>query len=70
VLPIVAKKGDFYVPCAQAGANLIPCLLEPQSQYGLIRYQVFMLVPETGNFYAFYRVAKPVALPLVPYRNW
>jgi hypothetical protein len=69
-LSIVAKKGDYYVTCAQAGASLIPCLLEPQSQYGLIRYRTFQLVPETGNIYAFYRVVKPAALPLIPYRNW
>jgi len=67
---IVAKKGDYYVNCAQPGANLIPCLLEPQSQYGLIRYWTFNLVPEAGNIYAIYRVVKPVALPLIPYRNW
>ncbi len=70
VLSIVAKRGDYYVSCAQPGASLIPCLLEPHSQYGLIRYWAFKLVPETGNIYAFYRVVKPVALPLIPYRNW
>jgi hypothetical protein len=70
ILEYVAKKGDFFISCAQPGANLIPCLLEPQSQYGLIRYWAFKLVPQPGDIYAFYRVAKPAALPLIPYRNW
>jgi hypothetical protein len=70
VLSTVANKGDYYVSCAQPGANLIPCLLEPQSQYGLIRYWAFRLVPETHGLYAFYRLIKPAALPLIPYRNW
>ncbi|MGB9894024.1 MAG: M14 family zinc carboxypeptidase, partial [Candidatus Saccharicenans sp.] len=40
-LKLIAKKGDFVVSCLQLGANLIPCLLEPQSEYGLIRYFKF-----------------------------
>jgi hypothetical protein len=70
ILQTVVKKGDFYVGCAQAGANLISCLLEPQSQYGLIRYWSFKLVPEKGEVFAFYRFLKPEVLPLLPYRNW
>lgn len=69
-LSIVAKKGDYYVACSQAGANLIPCLLEPQSQYGLIRYWAYRLVPEKGDFFAFYRLTRPSSLSLVPYRHW
>ncbi|MDH7512561.1 MAG: DUF2817 domain-containing protein [Clostridiales bacterium] len=69
-LQVVVKKGDFYVSCGQAGANLIPCLLEPQSQYGLIRYWSFKLVPEKGNLYAFFRITNPAALELIPYRDW
>lgn len=66
----LVKKGDFYVACTQPGANLIPCLLEPQSQYGLIRYWSFKLVPEPGNFFSFSRFIGPKALPLIPYKNW
>jgi hypothetical protein len=69
-LEYVAREGDFFISCSQPGANLIPCLLEPQSQYGLIRYRAFKLVPQAGDIYAFYRVVKPAALPLIPYCNW
>lgn len=69
-ISILVRAGDFYVSCSQLGANLIPCLLEPQSQYGLIRYWKYNLVPEKGNIYAFFRVIKPVDLPLLPYRPW
>lgn len=67
---IIAKKGDMYVTCAQPGANLIPCFLEPQSQYGFIRYWKFNLVQEEGNIYPFYRVTTKQKLPLIPYKNW
>ncbi len=67
---IIAKKGDMYVTCAQPGANLIPCLLEPQSQYGFIRYWKFNLVQEEGDIYPFYRVTTKQKLPLIPYKNW
>jgi hypothetical protein len=67
---IIAKKGDMYVTCAQPGANLIPCLLEPQSQYGFIRYWKFNLVQEEGDIYPFYRVTAKQKLPLIPYKNW
>jgi len=66
----VAKKGDFYVSCLQEGANLIPCLLEPESQYGLIRYWKYHLVPERGDVFPFYRVIKKQELPLVPFMPW
>jgi hypothetical protein len=69
-LALIIKKGDYYVACEQPGADLIPCLLEPQSQFGLIRYWKFRLVPENGEIFAFYRLVKPVELPLVPYRSW
>jgi hypothetical protein len=69
-LGIVAKKGDYFVSCGQAGANLVACLLEPQSQYGLICYWSFKLVPEKGEVFAFYRVIKSEALPVIPYRSW
>jgi hypothetical protein len=70
ILEYPAKKGDFFISCAQPGANLIPCLLEAQSQYGLIRYRAFELVPLPGDIFAFFRVVKPADLPLVPYRHW
>lgn len=66
----LVKNGDVYVSCAQAAANLIPCLLEPQSQYGFIRYWKFKLVPDEGDIFPFYRVTKAQSLPVIPYRNW
>ncbi len=66
----LARQGDFYVSCSQLAANLIPCLLEPQSQYGLIRYWSYRLVPEKGAIFSIWRVVKPVKLSLIPYRNW
>jgi len=69
-LRTIIKRGDFYVSCAQPGANLIPCLLEPQSQYGFIRYWKFKLVPEAGDIFPFYRFVGKEALPLIPYKNW
>ncbi len=69
-LQTIIKKGDYYIPCSQDGANLIPCLLEPQSQYGFIRYWRFGLVPEEGDIFPFLRFVKETALPLIPYRPW
>jgi len=66
----IIKRGDFYVSCAQPGANLIPSLLEPQSQYGFIRYWKFNLVPEPGDFFPFYRFVGTKKLSLIPYKNW
>ena len=67
---VLVKKDDFYVCCIQDGANLIPCLLEPQSQYGLIRYKKYNLVPEKGDVFPFYRVIKKGDFPLLPYKQW
>ncbi len=69
-LQTIIKRGDFYVSCAQRGANLVPCLLEPQSLYGFIRYWKFKLVPEAGDIFPFYRFVGKKALPLIPYKNW
>ncbi len=69
-LKTMAKVGDVYVSCAQPAATLIPCLLEPQSQYGLIRYWMYKLVPEAGAVFPFYRVRYAQTLPVLPYRNW
>ncbi len=67
--PLV-RKGDFYVFCGQAAAKLVPCLLEPESDLGFIRYWKFHLVPETGSLYAFTRVVRPQVMRLVPYKDW
>jgi len=69
-LSTIVRKGDHYVSCLQSGANLIPCLLEPQSDYGFIRYWKYKLVPEKGEIFAFYRMPRPPALPRVPYKRW
>lgn len=69
-LPILCKKGDFYISCRQPAAQLLPCLLEPQSDYGLIRYWKYHLTPEAGSFYAIYRVVTGQELPLVPWCSW
>ena len=66
----IVRKGDLYVDCAQAAANLIPSLLEPQSAYGLIRYFKYGLVPDKGGIFAIYRIDKKQDMPLVPYRPW
>jgi len=69
-LSTVLRRGDFYVGCGQAAANLIPCLLEPESDFGLIRYWKFGLAPKAGDVYALFRVVKAQVLPLVPYKPW
>jgi hypothetical protein len=69
-VPAIIKRGDFYVSCGQEAANLIPCLLEPESEFGFIRYWKFGLVPKAGDMFAFFRVVKPQTLLLVPYKPW
>jgi len=69
-IKVLAKKGDFFVSCVQPAANLIPCLLEPQSEYGFIRYFKFNLVPEAGDYFAIYRMEAQPALPLIDFKNW
>lgn len=66
----VAQKGDFYVGGAQPAANLVPCLLEPQSDYGFIRYRKFTLVPKAGGIFPILRITGSRALPVVPYKRW
>lgn len=66
----VVKRGDYYVSCGQEAANLIPCLLEPASDFGLIRYWKYGLVPKAGDLFAFFRVVKPQTLVLAPYKRW
>ena len=69
-LQTIVKKGDFFVSCAQPAANLIPCLLEPQSEYGFIRYWKFKIVPDKGGLFVFYRLVKSRELPIIPDKNW
>jgi hypothetical protein len=69
-LQTIVKREDFYVSCAQAGPNLIPCLLEPESQYGLIRYWKFELVPEVGDIFSFFRYTGEKNLPIISYKKW
>jgi hypothetical protein len=66
----IVRKGDLYVGCAQAAANLIPSLLEPQSAYGLIRYFRYGLVPDKGGLFAIYRIENKQDIAIVPYRPW
>ncbi len=71
LMTIPAKKGDYWVPCSQPAANLIPCLLEPQSDYGLIRYLKYRLVPDKNGLFGIYRMEPPPSsLPTVPYKRW
>jgi hypothetical protein len=62
---VTARKGDLYVSVEQPAANLIPCLLEPQSEYGLIRYQAYKLALQKGAVFPFVRVvrSKPAVVP-------
>jgi hypothetical protein len=69
-IDILAKRGDFYIACSQPSANLIPCMLEPQSDYGMIRYWKFRLVPQKGDYFAFFRIIRNQDLPLVPFQPW
>jgi hypothetical protein len=69
-LRLPVRRGDFYVPCAQPAANLIPCLLEPQSEFGFIRYWIYKLVPAAGDVWAFYRLTKNQELAVVPFEDW
>ncbi|HSA95903.1 MAG TPA: M14 family zinc carboxypeptidase [Acidobacteriota bacterium] len=67
---VPVKKGDFYIACAQAAANLIPGLLEPQSDYGFIRYWKFKLAPEAGSLFGILRVTGKDAPAVIPYKRW
>jgi hypothetical protein len=67
---VPVKRGNFYVPCVQPAANLVPCLLEPQSDYGLVRYWKFKLVPEAGGFFEILRYAGQDDPAVVPYKPW
>lgn len=61
---VTVRKGDYYVSGAQPAANLIPNLLEPQAEFGFIRYRTFKLVPDKGATFPFLRVARRESMPL------
>ncbi len=67
---VPVKRGDFYVSCVQPAANLVPCLLEPQSDYGLIRYWKFKLVPEAGGLFEVLRYEGRADPAVIPYKPW
>jgi hypothetical protein len=67
---VPVRKGDFYVDCVQPAANLVPSLLEPQSEFGLIRYWKFKLVPEAGGIFEILRFAGTTAPAVTPYKRW
>jgi len=69
-LRVPVRKGDFYVTCVQAAANLVPCLFEPQSEFGLIRYWKYKLVPETGGVFPIFRYVGNTVPAIIPYRPW
>ncbi len=63
---VAVHKGDFFVSTAQSAANLISSLLEPLSEFGLIRYQSYQLLPKEGDTWPFPRVVTTGKLPLEP----
>jgi len=63
-LEVPVNRGDCYVPLAQLASNLVPLLLEPQSELGLLRYRVFNLSVEKNDIYPIYRVLQS---PLIPF---
>jgi Zinc carboxypeptidase len=69
-LKVPVGKGDFFIDCVQPAANLVPCLLEPQSEFGLIRYWKFKLVPEAGGVFPILRYTGKTAPEVIPYRPW
>jgi hypothetical protein len=69
-LSSIVRRGDFFVSCDQPAANLVPCLLEPESDFGLIRYQALKLVPEKGGLFAVARWNGDAGLPVSAYKNF
>ncbi len=66
----IVHAGDFFVSCDQPAANLVSCMLEPESDFGLIRYQALKLVPEKGGLFAVARWNGEAVLPVSPYKNF
>jgi len=67
---VPVHKGDFYIDCVQPAANLVPSLLEPQSEFGFIRYWKFKLVPEAGGVFEILRFTGTTAPAVIPYKPW
>jgi hypothetical protein len=65
-LQVPVSRGDCYVPLDQPAANLVPLLLEPQSDLALLRYRAFRLSLEKGDIYPIYRVLQAPELPYAP----
>ncbi len=67
---VILRRGTIIVESAGRHRQLVPILLEPESEYGLIRYDRYGLVPQEGDFYAIYRLYDVKDLPLVPYLSF
>ena len=65
-LQLPVSRNDFYVPLDQPAANLVPLLLEPQSDLGLIRFRSFDLGVEAGDVFPIYRVVRAPKIPCLP----
>lgn len=62
-LQLPVQRGDCYIPLAQLAANLVPLLLEPQSDLGLIRFRSFNLGMEKNDIFPIYRVMQAPSIP-------
>lgn len=60
---VPVKRGDYYIPLGQLAANLVPLLLEPQSDLGLIRFRAFNLAVKKNDIFPIYRVLQSPQLP-------
>jgi hypothetical protein len=69
-MTVMARKGDFYVSCAQPAGNLISCLLEPQSQFGFVCFQKLKLVPKAEEVFSITRYVEDALLPVIPYKDF
>ena len=57
------EAGTLVVPLAQKLGNLIVCLLEPESDDGLARWEFFDAHVTVGAPFPVYRVTQPMRLP-------
>ena len=62
-LQLPVQRGDCWVPLDQLAANLVPLLLEPQSDLGLIRFRAFNLAVEKGDVFPIYRATQAPRIP-------
>ncbi len=65
-LQVPVQRGDHWVPLNQLAANLLPLLLEPQSDLGLIRFRSFDLGMKKGDTFPIYRVMQAPKVPYMP----